>query len=779
MYGALGIRVTGRVQGVGFRPFVYSLAKKFHLTGTVQNNLDHVMLIMEGNEDCLVRAVKELKESPPPLAKIDHITTTKIPPVYFEEFTIIPSKKVDSYSLPWISADAAICEDCLQEMNDPANRRYKYPFINCTQCGPRYTIIQSLPYDRPNTTMSEFTMCDQCQEEYVNPLNRRHHAQPICCFACGPDIRLFHQNGEMSAQDEEALLETGALLRSGNIVGIKGIGGYHLACDAHQERAIVEIRKRKNRPRRPLAIMARDLDVVKKHCYLSKEEEDVLTSPVMPIMVLRKRKECTLPEELSQGLSTIGIMLPYTPLHHRLFETSGLECMVMTSANISEMPIPYKEEAINDCLYDYLLTHNRGIHLPIDDSVVQFDGEKMLYHRRARGFVPDPFHTESAVDGIVAFGGNQKSTFAVGKQNDIVVSAHIGDLDSEEMIHFYKAQLLHYKKWLGVEVKHIAVDKHPLYASAELVKEYDCNIIPIQHHHAHLVSCMEDNGILEPSFGIILDGTGYGADGNIWGFEFLYGNAHSFERLGHLEYTPLPGGEKAVKEPWRNAVGMLYYYWQEDGIEMAMKLFPDKATEVNILKRMIVNQIHMPMAGTCGRVFDAVSAILGTCLTSTYEGEAAIRLSDYMMNETEHSGGIYPYHLKANQENKLQLDLSPMLSQIIQDKFNNVSTAKIIHAFHSTIVSGCVEMIARLSERNPHLNRTVMLSGGSFQNLFLTKEIKAKLEEKGFAVRTHKNVPCHDGGLSLGQIIIASHAIKSKVVDHCVPGSTRKGDGDR
>ncbi|WHX40869.1 carbamoyltransferase HypF [Mesobacillus sp. AQ2] len=778
MYGAVSIRVTGRVQGVGFRPFVYSLAKKFQLTGTVQNNLDHVMLILEGNEDELEKAVAELKNSPPPLAKIDRITATPIPPVYFQEFTIIPSKKIDSYSLPWISADAAICEDCLQEMKDPTDRRYQYPFINCTQCGPRYTIIQVLPYDRPNTTMSEFTMCEQCQEEYDDRLNRRHHAQPICCSACGPDIRLFHQSGELAAQDEEALFETGELLRSGHIVGIKGIGGYHLACDAHQERAIAEIRKRKNRPRRPLAIMARDLEVVKKHCHLSKEEEEMLTSTVMPIVVLRKRKESTLPEVLSPGLSTIGIMLPYTPLHHRIFETSGLESMVMTSANPSGLPIPYREETIDGYLYDFLLTHNRDIHLPIDDSVVQFDGEHMLFHRRARGFVPDPFHTQSEVDGILAFGGNQKNTFALGKEKDIVVSSYIGDLDNEEMIRFFKDQIYHYQKWLDVEVKHIAIDQHPLYASTELAKEYDCNIIPIQHHHAHHVSCMEDNGIEEPCFGIILDGTGYGDDGNIWGFEFLYGDADSFERLGHLEYTPLPGGEKAVKETWRNAVGMLYQYWQEDGIEIAMKLFPDKANEINILKKMILNQIHTPMAGTCGRIFDAVSAILGTCLTSSYEGEAAIRLSDYMMKEMDHPADTYPFHLKTNQANQLQLDLSPMLSQIIQDQSNSVSTAKIIHTFHSTIVSCCEEMIERLAERNPHLNRTVMLSGGSFQNLFLTKEIKARLEAKGFAVKTHKNVPCHDGGLSLGQIIIASHAIKSKVVDQCVPGSTRKGDGD-
>jgi hydrogenase maturation protein HypF len=762
MHKALNIKVTGRVQGVGFRPFVYSLANKFQLTGTVQNNLDHVILIVEGREDQLARAVEELKVSPPPLSKISKITINEIPPVHFEEFTIIPSKKIDSYSLPWVSADAAICEECLQEMNNPSNRRYKYPFINCTQCGPRYTIIQALPYDRPNTTMSEFSMCDQCYEEYENPLNRRHHAQPICCTSCGPVISLYHRNGELSAQEEQALFEAGELISGGHIVGIKGIGGYHLACDALQERTIEEVRARKNRPRRPLAIMARDLDVVKKHCYLSKEEEEMLTSPIMPIVVLQKRTECTLPEVLSPGLSTIGIMLPYTPLHHRLFETSGLECMVMTSANFSGLPIPYSEESIDDRLYDYLLTHNRDIHLPIDDSVVQFSGENMLYHRRARGFVPDPLQSQSEVDGIIAFGGNQKNTFAFGKQKEIVISAHIGDLDNEEMVHFFKKQLHHYQTWLDTEVKHIAADKHPLYASAALAKEYECNAIPIQHHHAHLVSCMEDNEVIEPCFGIILDGTGYGDDGNIWGFEFLYGDAHFFERLGHLEYTPLPGGEKAVKETWRNAVGMLHHYWQEDGIEMAMKLFPDKVNEINIIKRMLVNQLHSPMAGTCGRVFDAVSAILGICLSSSYEGEAAIMLSDVMIAETEHTDETYPFHIKTNQENQLQLDLSPMIYHIIQDKFNNVSTTKIIQIFHRTIVSCCVEMIETLVKLHPHMNRTVMLSGGSFQNIYLQKEIKAKLEDQGFVVKTHRNVPCHDGGLSLGQIVIASHFIKSK-----------------
>lgn len=760
MYRALRIIVTGRIQGVGFRPFVYSLAKKFQITGTVQNNLDHVILIMEGKKDYLKSVIEEIEHSPPPLSKINKITVNEIPPVYFDTFSIVPSKNIEAYSLPWVPADAALCEYCLEEMNDPSNRRYKYPFINCTQCGPRYTIIKALPYDRFNTTMSEFKMCDQCYEEYENPLNRRHHAQPIGCSVCGPTITLCNHRGESVAQDEEALLETGTFIRKGHIVGIKGIGGYHLACDALQERIVEEVRVRKNRPRRPMAMMVRDLDVVRKYCYLSKEEENMLTSSVGPIVVLQKRSECNLPEVLSPGLSTVGIILPYTPLHHRLFETSGLECMVMTSANPSGLPIQYRDESLNalEQLCDYILTHNRDIYLPVDDSVVQFSDGNMLYLRRARGVVSEPFQTKSEVDGIMALGGNQKNTFAVGKQKEIMISAHIGDLENEEMIHFLKYQLQHYKTSLDIQVQHIAVDKHPLYASATLVKEYDCNVIPIQHHHAHLVSCMEDNGITESCIGIILDGTGYGDDGNIWGFEFLYGNGHSFERLGHLEYTPLPGGEKAVKETWRNAVGMLHHYWQEEGIEMSMKLFPDKVNEINIIKRMIENNIHTPMAGTCGRVFDAISAILGICLSSSYEGEAAIKLSDQMIIEMEHSDEIYPFHIGANRENQLQLSLSPMIDQIIQDKLNNRCITQIIHTFHRTIVSCCVEMISRLVELKPHMNRTVMLSGGTFQNVYLTKEIKAKLQDKGFVVKTHKNIPCHDGGLSLGQIIIASHA---------------------
>ncbi|WP_391559525.1 Sua5/YciO/YrdC/YwlC family protein, partial [Robertmurraya sp.] len=481
----------------------------------------------------------------------------------------------------------------------------------------------------------------------------------------------------------------------------------------------------------------------------------------MPIVILKRKREGVLPQNISPGLSTIGVMLPYTPLHHLLFKKHKLECIVLTSANPSGFPILYKathlEPLQNIC--DYILTHNRKIEFPIDDSVVQCDEENTIFVRRARGFVPEPLKTTSNVDHIIALGGNQKNTFSVGIQNNIVMSPHVGDLENEEMFASFEEQLQHYKEFLGVKEVNVAVDKHPLYTSTSIAQKLNRKIISIQHHHAHHVSCMEDNGLTEPCLGIILDGTGYGEDGNIWGFEFLYGDAKSFERLAHLKYTPLPGGEKAVKEPWRNAVGMLLYYWPQKGKELCMELFPERLIEINIMEQMIVHQMNSPMAGTCGRLFDAISAILGICTISTYEGEAAIKLSD-CMNRTklESTGEMYSYHLITSTPNQLQLDLSPMIFQIIKDKLQQSTTA-IIQKFHTTLVSCCIQMILKLLRNRPELNRTVVLSGGSFQNVFLAREIQKGLQKEGFNVYTHKHVPCHDGGLSLGQIIIAANQL--------------------
>jgi hydrogenase maturation protein HypF len=760
MYKAIKIIVTGKVQGVGFRPFIYHLSKKYQLNGMVQNNLNSVTIMVEGQERNLEKMVDEIKRYPPKLAKINEINIHQIPLAHYKEFTIIPSKK-NGRSISWIPADAAICKKCLDELNDPYNRRFHYPFINCTQCGPRYTIINRLPYDRPNTTMKEFPMCHDCEEEYEDPSNRRHHAQPICCSDCGPTVTLYDQGGKLLAENQSAIMQTIDLIKQGKIVAIKGIGGFHLACDAYQESVVDRLRLLKKRPQKPLAVMVKSLEVASDFCHISSNEEDLLTSYEMPIVILKRKREGVLPQNISPGLSTIGVMLPYTPLHHLLFKKHKLECIVMTSANPSGFPILYKathlEPLQNIC--DYILTHNRKIEFPIDDSVVQCDEENTIFVRRARGFVPEPLKTTSNVDHIIALGGNQKNTFSVGIQNNIVMSPHVGDLENEEMFASFEEQLQHYKEFLGVKEVNVAVDKHPLYTSTSIAQKLNRKIISIQHHHAHHVSCMEDNGLTEPCLGIILDGTGYGEDGNIWGFEFLYGDAKSFERLAHLKYTPLPGGEKAVKEPWRNAVGMLLYYWPQKGKELCMELFPERLIEINIMEQMIVHQMNSPMAGTCGRLFDAISAILGICTISTYEGEAAIKLSD-CMNRTklESTGEMYSYHLITSTPNQLQLDLSPMIFQIIKDKLQQSTTA-IIQKFHTTLVSCCIQMILKLLRNRPELNRTVVLSGGSFQNVFLAREIQKGLQKEGFNVYTHKHVPCHDGGLSLGQIIIAANQL--------------------
>jgi hydrogenase maturation protein HypF len=761
MYTAIKVIVKGKVQGVGFRPFIYALSKKYHLNGTVQNNLEGVIILAEGEEGQLEKMVDEIKRYPPKLAKINEINIHRIPLAQYKEFTIIPSQENGS-SIPWIPSDSSICEHCLEEMKDPFNRRFQYPFINCTQCGPRYTIIDRLPYDRSNTTMNEFTMCHNCQVEYEDPSNRRHHAQPICCSDCGPTVTLYNQGGKLLAENQSAITKTVDIIKQGKIVAIKGIGGFHLACDAYQEKSVDQLRLRKNRPQKPLAIMVKSLEVARNLCHISSKEGELLTSPEMPIVILQRKSGGVLPPNLSPGLSTIGVMLPYTPFHHLLFQNKKLECIVMTSANPSGLPILYRDDHLKyvENISDYILTHNRKIDFPIDDSVVQCDGENTIFVRRARGFVPEPLKTTSNVDHIIALGGNQKNTFSVGKQNNIVMSPHVGDLENEEMISSFEEQLHHYKEFIGIKEKYVAIDKHPLYASTSFAKKLNRKMISIQHHHAHHVSCMEDNGLNEPCLGIILDGTGYGEDGNVWGFEFLYGNAKSFERLAHLEYTPLPGGERAVKEPWRNAVGMLLSYWPQDGKKLCMELFPERLKEINIIEKMIFHQMNTPMAGTCGRLFDAVSAILGICSISTYEGEAAIKLSDYMnRTKLESTGEMYSFHLKTKSTNQLQLDLSPMIYQIIQDKFQQRSIPVIVQKFHTTLVSICIQMILKLVRNRPELNRTVVLSGGSFQNTFLAREIQKGLQKEGFNVYTHKHVPCHDGGLSLGQIIIAAHQL--------------------
>ncbi|WP_318508664.1 carbamoyltransferase HypF [Bacillus sp. T3] len=559
MLRAVKVSVQGRVQGVGFRPFVFGLAEKYSLVGTVQNNMDGVKIHIEGDEQSLHAFLSDLETKPPRLSKINKIIVNEAKVKQYSTFSIISSERSGT-SMLVIPIDSAVCEDCLQEMNNPTDFRYRYPFINCTQCGPRYTIIRELPYDRPYTTMGDFHMCPDCLTEYENPLNRRHHAQPIACPKCGPQISLFDGTGNL-VELNDPLAEGIRMLELGKIVAVKGIGGYHLCCDARNVKAVEQLRIRKKRKVRPLAVMASTLEEIQRFADVNEEEALLLQSPEAPIVVLRKKKSGDLAEEIAPGMETIGVMLPYSPLHHLLFDKSAVSCLVMTSANPSGLPMIFNEDQVFHYLNeiaDYYLIHNREILHPVDDSVIQWSNQGPDFLRRSRGYVPDPLPIQSDVTGIVAFGGQQKNTFSIGRNQQIFIGPHIGDLENIETIDHFKHELDHLLKWIDIPKDTAVIDAHPSYLNRTILNDYHFSeILEVQHHHAHMAACMGENDLYGDTYGIILDGTGYGTDGCIWGFEIFYGGYTQYKRLGHLRYTPLPGVEKAIKEPWRNAVGML------------------------------------------------------------------------------------------------------------------------------------------------------------------------------------------------------------------------------
>lgn len=784
-YKAVKITVNGRVQGVGFRPFIFSLAEKYEIKGTVQNNMDGVKIFAEGKEKLVREFIKEIRENPPRISRIDQLSVSDIPVRHFSSFTIVESERSGKSSLV-IPIDTAVCHECLTEMEDPSNFRYQYPFINCTQCGPRYTIIRKLPYDRPFTTMESFQMCGDCTKEYVNHTNRRHHAQPIACPKCGPIVSLKSMNREVIKEGIAAIDETKKLLKAGMIVAIKGLGGYHLACDASNDTAVKALRKRKKRPKRPLAIMAKAITSVEKLACISIQECELLQSPEAPIVVVQKKVNKLLQDSVAPGMNTIGVFLPYTPLHKLLFSGDQLEYLVMTSANPSGLPMLYKDDQAFGYLAgiaDFILTSNREIEHPIDDSVVQFvDGELQLF-RRARGYVPDPIFTERLVNNVIALGPQQKNTFSIGRFNQIFIGPHIGDMGSIEMTNHYLNEFRHLIKWLGVTPTVVAIDMHPLYETKKLALEMEFStLISVQHHHAHHVACMEDNQLQEPCLGIILDGTGYGEDGNIWGFELLYGDASSYERLGHLAYYPLPGAEKAVKEPWRNAIGLIIsQFGIEKGKELTKELFPDKKGEIEILATMVEKNINSPLAGTCGRLFDAISAIIGVCQISTYDGEAAVRLSE-LINENNYileDNEYYSFDILFNNKGLIEISIKKMISEIICDIRTGKDQFIISLKFHETIAQMCCAMINEAIKDKPTLTRKVVLSGGSFHNRYLTTRLVGLLKQNHFQVFTHKKVPCNDGGISLGQLLVSAEKyLQMKKENDYVCRGTRKSSRD-
>ncbi|KAA3663722.1 MAG: carbamoyltransferase HypF [Chloroflexi bacterium] len=810
------IHITGIVQGVGFRPFVYGLAIKHALTGWVRNTSAGVDIEVNGPVSDLEAFVVGLRTETPPLAQIDTMDVAERPFTHTPTFKIVHSEAVAGAFQP-ISPDMCICPDCLREVLDPTDRRYLYPFINCTNCGPRFTIIKDIPYDRPLTTMAPFEMCEPCAEEYNNPLDRRFHAQPVACAECGPHVWIEKsqqstvnsqqstKNGkrktENGKQDSRLAIETTReMLANGRILAIKGLGGFHLACDAENETAVTTLRERKLRREKAFAVMMPDLETVKQHCIVNEAEAELLTSRERPIVILQRQPESTITPLCTPGQDTLGVMLPYTPLHYLLFTQSNnqqstinnqqltISALVMTSGNLSEEPIAYTNEdarkRLSD-LADAFLLHNRDIHVRCDDSVMRVlripdsvnrepfadnsqqstvNGQRAtdnrlpitdyrLPFRRSRGYAPFPVKLPWDVPPILGAGAELKNTFCVANGRYAFLSHHIGDLENYETLQSFEEGVAHFEQLFRVNTELIAYDKHPNYLATryalERAEQENIPTIGVQHHHAHIAACMAEHGLTgdEPVIGLSFDGTGYGDDGTIWGGEVMVADYAGFERPFHLQPVPLPGGDKAVREPWRMALSWL----QEANIDWADDLPPVQLTinnqQLTILRHQLKTGINSPLTSSMGRLFDAVSALIGIRQTVNYEAQAAIEMEAMV---DPHETGAYDIPLHEN-----IIDPSPMLHQIVQELRDGVSQATIAARFHNGLVETAVTICQSLKTTNGINN--VVLSGGVWQNMTLFSKTVSQLQKNHFDVYSHQKVPTNDGGLALGQVAIAAY----------------------
>jgi hydrogenase maturation protein HypF len=605
------INVAGIVQGVGFRPYIFRLADRFNLSGFVNNSTDGVLIEVEGSENNLNCFIEILKVQPPPLAQITRIDLTEVQKKEDKNFRILQSV-ASRHKNTLISPDISICEDCRDELFNPRDRRYLYPFINCTNCGPRYTIISDIPYDRPNTSMDKFRMCEKCQKEYDKPSNRRFHAQPNACPDCGPKLTFIGKDKSLSTDNVIGKLQVA--LKSAQIVAIKGIGGFHLAVDAKNNLAVKTLRNKKHRFEKPLAVMVKDINAAKKYAVISETAEIMLKSLQRPIVLCQKHEKNDLSPEISNDNDYLGIMLPYSPLHELIFATGTMDALVMTSANISEEPICYENqecvERMNQ-IADCYLVHDRGIYIRCDDSVIQIVEEKPYFIRRSRGYTPRPIILSKKGASVLAVGGHLKNTVCLTKDNLAFLSQHIGDLENLQTLDAFEHTIDHLQKIFQIDPICIIHDLHPEYLSSKWALE-NINIAAksIQHHYAHILSVMAEHNIIDEVIGFALDGAGFGEDGAIWGGEVMVCNLASYKRIAHFEYIPLPGGEKAILEPWRMSVSYLLKYLT-DGFEVANSFFKDRSAQINIIRQAIEKNINAPVTSSCGRLFDAVAAILG------------------------------------------------------------------------------------------------------------------------------------------------------------------------
>jgi hydrogenase maturation protein HypF len=759
------IRIKGVVQGVGFRPFVYNLAVKYGLRGWCLNDSEGVLIEVEG--DPAATFTDEIRNSPPPLSRIESMTVEKvIGDGSFHGFTIRESVDVAGQSV-LVSPDVAVCADCLRELLDPSDRRYLYPFINCTNCGPRYSIVKDIPYDRPKTTMASFKMCPECEGEYHEPSDRRFHAQPDACAVCGPKAWL-HGMPEAGV-NIDAINAAQKLLKEGAVLAIKGLGGFHLCVDAENPEAVIKLREKKRRSlkksllsNKPFALMAPDVGTVRAFCEVSAEEEKALLERQRPIVLLEKKKgQRIIDDFVAPRNRRFGVMLPYTPLHRLLFHPAGVfKALVMTSGNISDEPIVVENDEASkrlSGLADFFLLHDRGIYMRVDDSILRIEGNARRMIRRARGFVPDVIPLGEEMEEVFAAGSLLKNTFCITKGQNAIVSQHIGDLENFEAMEFYKETLRNLKNTFRADPKIIAHDLHPDYLSTafaiECARERNIpaeRVIAVQHHHAHIAGAMAEHALRGDVIGISFDGTGLGTDGHIWGGEFLIANRREFKRAAHLKYTALPGGDFAAKEPWRMAISYLLDAGGVDSLKGFRQRIGPRAAFVEDLIRKGVNS---PFTSSMGRLFDAVSSIIGVRDEITFEAEAAIELES--MADRDETGG-YPFDI--NGLAPMEIDAAPLIRAVVRDVNKRAPIDAIAGRFHNAIADMALNVSARLRESSG-IN-DIVLTGGVFQNSLLSKLAREKLQKAGFTVYMQEKLPSNDGGISLGQAVVAWERVK-------------------
>jgi hydrogenase maturation protein HypF len=737
------VRVEGVVQGVGFRPYVHGLARRFGLSGRVGNDTAGVFMEVEGAEQAVSEFLTALPAQAPPLAVIEQVRTSPLIPTGESGFHIVSSNATGRRDT-LVSADSATCADCLRELADPADRRFNYPFINCTNCGPRFTIVRDVPYDRPFTTMASFAMCHACASEYHNPADRRFHAQPVCCPACGPRLRLLDASG--GDLPGEPLAAAAELLNGGVVLAVKGLGGYHLATLASHAAATALLRTRKHREDKPFAVMVADLATAHELCVIDPVGERVLAGRRRPVVLLPRRSNAPVAPAVAPGNRSLGLMLPYTPLHHLLLRDTAVP-IVLTSGNVSDEPIAYQDDDARRRLSriaDAFLTHDRAIHMRTDDSVVRVFRGAELPVRRSRGYAPEPLTLIQPVPRpILGCGAELKSTFCLARGRHAFMSHHIGDLENYETLRSYTEGVAHFQRLFDIVPEVVAHDLHPEYLSTKYAWERaGVELIGVQHHHAHIASCLADNGELGPVLGVAFDGLGYGSDGTFWGGEFLLADLAGFQRLAHLVPVPMPGGTAAIRQPWRMAAAYL-------GSDAPDELKQRNATQWDAVLTMVSRQVNAPLTSSAGRLFDAVAAVVGIRDSINYEGQAAVEL-EQRADLTEQSS----YHAAVTEGPALQLHGADLVRAAVADLRAGVAPEVISTRFHHGVADAIVRVCLLL--RDSTGVGVAALSGGVFQNVLLLERSVAALEQSGFRVLTHSRVPPNDGGISLGQVAVAA-----------------------